>query len=1437
MVVEKILLAARQGDVQTLKTHFVEQAQNRDVRDSLGATPVHHSARAGKLTCLQYLVNEAGLPGNSVAKNGATPAHDAAATGNLVCMRWLVTQGGCRVADRDASGATVLHLASRFGHHEITNWLLKAGEGDPCVATDAGVLPVHYAAAKGDLASLQLLLGHSPDVVNAQTKNGATPLYLACQGGHLEVVQYLVKDCGAEPHIRANDGMTPVHAAAQMGHITVLVWLMSFTEISLSDRDNDGATAMHFAASHGHNKVLSWLLLHGGEITLDNWGGSPLHDAAENGELECCQILVVNGAELGLRDQDGLTAADLAEYNGKTQCAKYLRTVENMSVQHRVLSRDPSVDLEYKQPDSGLSSPNTTMSSYIPPDDSELHSPSSTLSSYESSNSSKSSTGEKTSSGAKARSSSSASDATIADMQVYMDMLNPDVVSKTQCEDTPPDMSPPSPPPFPPPPPPPLPPVSAQVPPPPCYPPPSPPGEQASAEVYMKVKSNLRHVETEVTKRELTPAENPDRLGRVDSNRKSRNFNKQPSTGDYYKALGSSTAEHCGTKTMAPNEEGSKVLEEPTGSTPSSESGASGETPPPPPPPPLPTSTPPPAPPLPSEKTTPSSTPSPTPSPTTPAHQRRMSSSSGSTRSFNMMSPTSDNSELLAEIKAGKSLKPTPHSKGYTTVFSGGGTSGNNNNEEGPGSAAQTAGAAESSTQASPPTSQTAQPEQPAEPSQSSQLAQPAESASSTEPAQPSQNAQAAQSAETAKPTQQAQPAQTTQQTQPAKPTNPCSPPAPQPAGAAATKLPASAMVNGNAEAGKSSPVDLEVLVPTHDEQGRAIPEWKRQVMVRKLQMKMQEEVDQRRKFVTSGCYQLQDWHYSRAHNAILGPFGELMTEADVIRIEKQMENLTVVQRAQEVEKEMEQLERDLQQLLPVSTSLSNKHFSVNPKQVHRQMQDLPEWCSKISTLLKSMAILLASLSGKKIDTLDLGVLEHLAEEKKNSKPGLTEPVFATASANVGRSQSFSTREEVEREIKQSGVSVKNLKANYELQSQSTLADEKLNRVYKRKRSLPVGTELCGFWSEPMVEDDYHWSTEDALEVNPDIASPKNGSAVKLVHEPLITQSYAPLTFSSSESFSRVDQDQFNDPQASLSAFGCDHLTRSLEVQTDLSCVQESIDMRKERIVFLFLEHWRKYTLTDSYTTRQGVSGGSLEDGFEDHQSLGSGVDQDNRGQSEDDRLLYFMKQRQVVGNLIGHWRAVISKVPSRQIRRLSRAQMIYWPEHFLPHVNGTPTDYDSLTLDLFMLGYFQLLEMSMSREERRFRHLLCYEMFDRLGSHSWELIRQFHRHVMEQLENGKREWSDGFEDIKQRYFGDTLDAASVTSRPAFSHPTSELHTIPNPSLLQDPLDDKLMPLTEPNADSVQEISKQELSNEEICRYIDRSFSFWKEKEAELFDI
>ncbi|TRY99430.1 hypothetical protein DNTS_022987 [Danionella cerebrum] len=1066
---------------------------------------------------------------------------------------------------------------------------------------------------------------------------------------------------------------------------------------------------------------------------------------------------------------------------------------------------------------------------------------------------------------------------------------------------------------------------------------------------------------SELSERQLNPGENHERLRRVDSNRKSRSFSKQPSTGDYYKTLGTDRSEQQPSGAMAPNEEGSALLEEASNRAPApapeNGTGNAEDLPLPPPPPPPPPSSfvpaPPPPPPLPSEL------PPPPPPPAGAApSQRRMSSSSSKgnlssshlspsfcpdaealrqrttaqsctkasvreerswnqetstplgllilehdqtlalsqeafslelwtsssagvcllavsiasilllqtiagvkeknapgsesdnaiqklgerncgsadafrdftskdsgvetrlrsecNKSFNMMSPTGDNSELLAEIKAGKSLKPTPHSKGYTTVFSNSGSAANNGE--------------------CPPSP----PEPLPKPQPNSIPSKP----DSPVPANPS-TAPGARSAS------------------PQKPPGELLAPA----------------LNGSSAGvpSKAGVVDAESLVPTHDEQGRAIPEWKRQVMVRKLQVKMQEEEESKKKFAASGLYQGQDWHYSHVHNAILGPFGELMTEDDLIRIEKQIENLQVMQKVTEVEKELEQLEQELKQLLPVSAALNQEHFSVNPKQVHGQAEDLPAWCSKISTLLKSMAILLATLGGKEIDILEMLSQGYTYEGLKSGLGG-SDPV----SGSIGRSQSFSTREEVEKEIKQWGVSVKNLKANYEIHSHCKSEEDKTSRTYKRTRSLPAVSE-CSFPSEPVLEDELLFSLSESYSQNGD-GTPTEKHLSLVTEEPIVA-THAAVMYNGTVKHSLTSE----------------QLTRSLEVQTDLSYVQECIEMRKERIVFLFLEHWRKYTMTESYKCSGRGKTLSVEENDSHSLYYHSLLHPDASEHADDDQLLYFMKQRQVVGNLLGHWRTIMSQVPTRQIRRLSRAQMMYWPEHFLPHINGLPVQYESLTLDLFMLGYFQLLEMNMSRNERKFRHLLCYEMFDRLGSHPWEVIRQFHREVMESVERGRRDWADGFEDIRVKYFGHSaeggmlLEAAELLLPPEVlqaaepevckdvlsaseevpseqSEPVTEPHPVtelvctsepivevqlPSEDLLEDnpspepqqtvsaanpqtkaPAKEFAKIQEEPNESSIKLIYElKEFSNEEIIRYIDRSFAFWKEKEAAMFDI
>ncbi|XP_042113263.1 espin isoform X3 [Ovis aries] len=1296
MALEQALQAARQGDLDVLRSLHAARLLQPSLRDPLDALPVHHAARAGKLHCLRFLVEEAGLPAAARARNGATPAHDAAATGHLACLQWLLSQGGCGVHDRDNSGATVLHLAARFGHPEVVNWLLRHGGGNPTMATDTGALPVHYAAAKGDFPSLRLLVRSHPEGVNAQTKNGATPLYLACQEGHLEVTQYLVQECDADPHLSAQDGMTPLHAAAQMGHISVIVWLVSCTDVSLSEKDKDGATAMHFAASRGHAKVLSWLLLHGGEIAADLWGGTPLHDAAENGELE--------------------------------------------SVEHRVLSRDPSADLETKQPDSGMSSPNTTMS--VQPPNFDLSSPTSTLSNYDSCSSGHSSVkGQRSVHGVPSQRA--------ADIQSYMDMLSPEPdLPRGKVEKT---KAPPPPPGFPPPPPPP---GTQLPPPPPGFPAPKPPEGLQAADIYLQTKNKLRHVETEAFKKE--PRDGRNGLRRQDSGRKPRAFSKQPSTGDYYRQLGRHPGEPLVARPgMAHSEEAALLPGNHVHNGCGADPKASRELPPPPPPPPLPEalSSPPPAPPLPVDGSGPG------------CGQRRSSSSTGkvrvlrhrkSTKSFNMMSPTGDNSELLAEIKAGKSLKPTPQSKGLTTVFSGSGQ----------------------------PASQPESPLPPASPA-------PSRARSPTPPAvgsQPLLNGSVA----------------------PAPPATPA----------------------------PGVQLDVEALIPTYDEQGRPIPEWKRQVMVRKLQLKMQEEEEQRRKLMaaSSCCYPREGWRYSREHNAILGPFGELMTEADILRIEQQIENLQVLHKAQKLEARLEQLELELEQLLPISAALSAPRFTVDPRRMHGRAASLPAWCSKISVLLKSMASLLAALGGRPAHPAEL-----LAADTGQPLPPLTDAPWRPGPLCLGRSHSLSwCREAVAREILECGVSVRHLRATYERRAQGSEPP----RGPRQKLSLPASAPD----REPILEEDY--AAASSSEPSAAVAATTNGLPA------------------AGESVGVLDAPEAPGRQAALP--GPEQLARGPTSSTELRGVQDYIDMRKERIVYLFLEHWRKWTFRGPGHHAQMrlrrllpcvVAAGAAADPSPE----ATAVSRPPAGDGPDERLLRLLKQRQVVGKLLGHWRSLLRQVPARQPRGRALAHGLYWPEHFLPPLDsGAPRRYDSLTLDLFMLGYFQLLEMGLSREERKFRHLLCYEMFDRLGSHPWELIRLFHRVVIEEVEAGRRSWSDGFEDLRRQFFEDSLEAEPARGEEAEKEqkegtdkderePMEEASTaqagnwperqpeapaparLPPPSPPPAPPPTSVPPSSEDPLELVSEMG--EFSNEDICRYIDRSFSFWKEKEAELFDI
>ncbi|KAM6989308.1 espin-like protein [Tautogolabrus adspersus] len=567
---------------------------------------------------------------------------------------------------------------------------------------------------------------------------------------------------------------------------------------------------------------------------------------------------------------------------------------------------------------------------------------------------------------------------------------------------------------------------------------------------------------------------------------------------------------------------------------------------------------------------------------------------------------------------------------------------------------------------------------------------------------------------------------------------------------------------------------DIDSLVPTHDEAGRPIAEWKRQVMVRQLQVRLQAEEEQRRQDIADDCTPVDGWKYSQAHNAVLGPFGELLTEDDLVYLQQQIEAVSLQKRCQAYELELTRLTEELRSILPEQIL----NISLN-KEVLQQMDagkmqlTLPVWCSRVSEIVKNMSQLVSNLTQTTEEGGEKGIVEGMKEEMKGLQGvrdslgfyleqelmGETVPTHGDTSSgckipHIGMASAFShrletnsysraRRERVEREIQQSGVSVRNLRSNFEGQ---------IGVIYPFAGVVKGGQVALG------------------------------ASGVKKQNNNTVL-----------------------------------HCEDKHYPSNNVIPVMESTSLRKERIVVLFLSHWKKSAYAISVRAAKQEQGQKLVAGRETEASTPQKIPS----------MFKFCKQRGAVDKMLNSWRVKL-ELKDAQKSHLSSSNSsqnpplpgIYSPEQFLPDVDGVAVSHDSLTLDLFMLGYFHILEQELSPEERKMRHLLCFEVFDRVGSFPWEMVRDFHKAVLQEIQAERRQWSDGFEDISVRFFGD----AKPCHCPYQSSSNSTL--VP-----------KVIVQTATPDENGGDTDFSYFNNEEICKYIDRSFTFWKEKEAELFDF
>ncbi|XP_072263874.1 espin-like protein [Pyxicephalus adspersus] len=525
--------------------------------------------------------------------------------------------------------------------------------------------------------------------------------------------------------------------------------------------------------------------------------------------------------------------------------------------------------------------------------------------------------------------------------------------------------------------------------------------------------------------------------------------------------------------------------------------------------------------------------------------------------------------------------------------------------------------------------------------------------------------------------------------------------------------------------------MDLDALVPTHDEQGRTIPEWKRQVMVKRLQAHLDEETKQ------------SEWRFSRARSALLGPFGELITEQELNVFDEQMEELRRRRECQQYERQLRRQVKQLQALLP--TPLVN--VSINTELLD-QKED-PEWCTCMSNVINSMSNLLSTTNG----TLD----------------SATEVVKAKSNCSTSTSPI--------RELVQCGVSVRRLKIQFEKQQPQ-------GRSSVKSFKIKTQAEDCS---------DSGVSSEDSTSLRASPIPPRTLRKERIVL--LFLNHWKRSTYSLHASLTATES---MDSQETMSDKSQYHSLNSVQNTSQRTDDVKGLAKNKCDADIINTKPSKNEPRVDCQQILLSIEGNSLmpQDTVEDKEEVRSRHDVHQEDSPKVGKLLEkLIKQRSAVRRLIGNWKSS----PPIKTNFAENTCTNQSPEHFLATSrNQNTANHDSLTLDLFMLGYFRLLEQDLPEEERRMRHLLCFEVFDQLGRHGWPTAREFHCAVLQEIATGKRTWSDGFEDIKVRFFG--------TSTEQIENQRAKENNTTHPS-----------------------------DGNEICQCIERSFSFWKEKEAELF--
>uniref|UniRef100_A0A8C2L570 Transient receptor potential cation channel, subfamily A, member 1a n=1 Tax=Cyprinus carpio TaxID=7962 RepID=A0A8C2L570_CYPCA len=331
----------KQGNVVALEKH----TRYLDIRDNIGASPMHYAASMGHFRIIRLIVQITGQQELSARdEEGNTPLHWAVqkdqpgscsvlltlgADPNILNnsqqsplhMAQLVSHKQTDVNLEGDLGNTPVILAASLDNHEALVILYKHG-AKFCRQNKLGHFAIHAAAFAGAKKSLEVILLKGEEVglsidthINYVDKSCSSPLHLAVRGGNLDIIKLCIA-YGAKIEQQQCDKSTALHFACSQGAIEVVkVMLTAYHKVCDLINITDGAnqTPLHKAVIFDHFELSEYLISQGADIDfVDCKGHSPLLLATSCGAWRTVSLLLSHGADLKKKDKSGCNFLHLA---------------------------------------------------------------------------------------------------------------------------------------------------------------------------------------------------------------------------------------------------------------------------------------------------------------------------------------------------------------------------------------------------------------------------------------------------------------------------------------------------------------------------------------------------------------------------------------------------------------------------------------------------------------------------------------------------------------------------------------------------------------------------------------------------------------------------------------------------------------------------------------------------------------------------------------------------------------------------------------------------------------------------------------------------------------------------------------------------------------------------------------------------------------------